>query len=77
MKENSLNGKKTRNRQYPAENITDADFADDLVLLVNTLAQSEYRLHNPEPAARSIDSNITEFMYFKYDDLHTLNNKPL
>ena len=46
--------KKARSRQYPAEAITDADSADDLVLLANTSAQAESLLHNLEQAARGI-----------------------
>ena len=38
--------KKPRSRIYPAETITDADYADDLALLANTPAQAESLLHN-------------------------------
>ena len=46
--------KKTRNRRYPAEIITDADYADDQVLLVNTPSQTKFQLHNLEKVARRI-----------------------
>ena len=36
MKENSFTLDKERGRQYPAETITDVDYADDQVLLANT-----------------------------------------
>ena len=53
IKENcfTLFKKKPRSRQYPAETITDADYADDLVLLANTLAQAESLLYSLEQAA--------------------------
>ena len=34
MKENGLAPKKSKRRQNPTESITDADYADDLVLLI-------------------------------------------
>ena len=40
MKENGFALKKARRRQYPAETITDVDYADDLVILVHTPAQA-------------------------------------
>ena len=36
------------------ETMTDADYADDLALLVNTLAQAEFLLHSREQAAGGI-----------------------
>ena len=33
-------------RWYPAETITDADYADDLVLLANTPVQAKLLLHS-------------------------------
>ena len=38
------------NSQYPTESMTDADYADDLMLLANTLAQAESLLHRLEQA---------------------------
>ena len=37
--------KNARSRWYPTETMTDADYADDLALLANTLAQAESLLH--------------------------------
>ena len=51
MKENGFTLKKTRSRSYPAETITNADCADDLVLLANTPAQAESLRHSLEQAA--------------------------
>ena len=36
--------KKARSRQYPAETITGADYADDITLLANTPTQAESQL---------------------------------
>ena len=36
IKENGFTLKKARSRQYSAETITDADYADDLALLLNS-----------------------------------------
>ena len=47
MKENAFTLKTARSKQYTAENITDADYADDLVLLENILFQVEYLLNSP------------------------------
>ena len=54
MKENSLSLKKARNRRYPAETITEADYAYDLVLLANALAQFDSLLHSQEQATSDI-----------------------
>ena len=39
MKENGFKLAKERGRRYPAQTITDADYADDIALLANTPAQ--------------------------------------
>ena len=38
IKENGFIFKKTRSNQYPAETMTDTDYADDQALLPNTAA---------------------------------------
>ena len=48
MKENGFNLAKERSRKYPAQIITDADYAVDIALLANTLAQAESLLHSLE-----------------------------
>ena len=54
---------------YPSENIIDADYTDDLVLLANRKSL----LHSLEHAARGIglyvNSDKTEFMCFNQDVL--------
>ena len=61
--------KGARNRWYPVETMTDADFSDYLVVLVNTPAQTESRQHSLEERARGIGLYVnvdkTEFMCFK------------
>ena len=63
MKENSLKVKKAKSRSYPAETITDADYADDLALLTNP-NQAVSLPNNTEAASRGIglymNSNKTE-----------------
>ena len=58
--------KKATKRQYLSEIITEADYADDLVLLTNTPAQAKSLLQSLEQVAGSIgiyvDVNKTEFM---------------
>ena len=63
--------KKTRSRRYPTETRTDADYADDLVLLSNTPTKSESLLYSLEQAAGGIglflNENEIEFMNFKQE----------
>ena len=46
--ENGFKLTKKRSRRYPAKTITDADYADDIVILANTLNQAETLLHSLE-----------------------------
>ena len=48
MKENSLTIKKQKAKKYPGETITDADYANDLVLLANAPMQAKCLLHSLE-----------------------------
>ena len=82
MKENGLTLKQARSRRYPAETITDADHADDLALLTNTLAQAESLLHSLEQAARGVglyvNTDKTEFMCYNQDGaIDSLSGKSL
>ena len=54
IKENGFKLTKERSRRYPAKTITDADYADDIALLANALAQAETLLHSLELAAVGI-----------------------
>ena len=51
MKENGFTLAKERSRRYTAQTITDADYADDIALLANTLAQAESLLRSLERVA--------------------------
>ena len=71
-----------RSKRYPAQAITDADYADDLGLLENTPAQTESLLHNLERAAGSmglqVDADTTDFMCFNQRvDIFPLNGRTL
>ena len=72
---------KVRSRRYPAETITDADYADDIALRTNTPAQAESLRHNLEPAAGDIslqvNANKTEYMCFNLGNISTLNGGSL
>ena len=43
-----------RSRRYPAEKVTDADFADDIALLSNTIDETRQMLASLEKAARAV-----------------------
>ena len=45
MEENSFNLAKERTKRYPAQTITDVDYADNIVLLANTPVQAKSLLH--------------------------------
>ncbi len=48
IKENGFKLTEERSRRYPAQVITDTDYADDIALLANTPAQAETLLHSLE-----------------------------
>ena len=58
IRENGFELTKRRSKRYPAKTITDADYADDLALLVNTPNQAEALLHSLERAAAGIGFHI-------------------
>ena len=68
IKENGFTLKKT-SRWYSVEKLTEADYADDLVLLANSPTHAESLLHSLEQAAGGItlcmNTNKTEFKCFK------------
>ena len=68
MKENGFKLTKERSRRYPAHTVTDADNADDIVLLANTPTQGETLLHSLERAAAGISLHVnthkTKYMCF-------------
>ena len=48
MKENGFKLAKEKSRRYPAQTITDTNYADDIALLTNTPAKTETLLHSRE-----------------------------
>ena len=82
MKENGLILTKVRSRQYPAQTITDVDYADEIVLLANTPAQAKPLLHSLEQAAGGISLHVNadqmEYMCFNQSSyISTLNGGSL
>ena len=49
-----------RSRRYPADKVTDADFADDLALTTDTAAEAQDLLLSVELAANSIGLHLNE-----------------
>ena len=79
MKENGFKLAKERSRRYPAQTITDADYADDITLLANTPTQAESLLHNLERVAGSIDphANADKTCFNQRGDISALNGSSL
>ena len=68
MKENGFKLAKERNRRYPAQTITDADYANNIVLLANSSTKAESLPHSLEQTAGGIGLHVkadkTEYMCF-------------
>ena len=82
MKGNGFKLTKETSRRYPAKTITDADYADDIALLANALAQAKSLLHSLERAAASIGLHVNahkaEYMCFhQTGDISKLNGSSL
>ena len=82
MKENGFKLAKERSKRYPAQTITDADYADDIVLLGNTPSQTKFLQHSLEQAGSGIGLHVnadkTEYMCFNQrGDITTLKGGPL
>ena len=81
IKENGFKLTKERNRRYPAQTITDADYAYDIALLANAPAQTEIFLHSLERATAGIGLHVnahkTEYMCFDQRGDITLNSSSL
>ena len=77
IKENGFKLTKERSKRHPAKTITDADYADDIVLLANVPAQAETLLHSLKRTAAGIglhfNAHETEYMCFNQTgDISTL-----
>ena len=71
-----------RSRRYPAKTITNADYADDIALLLNAPVQADTLPHTREWAAAVIgllvNAHKTEYMCFNQTgDISTLNGSSL
>ena len=82
MKENGFKLTKERNRRYPAQTITDVNYADDITLQANAPAQAESLLHSLERATEGIGLHVnvhkTEYMCFnKRGDISTLKGSSM
>ena len=82
IRENGFKLTKKKSRRYPAKTITDADYANNIVILANTPNQAETLLHSLEQAAAGIGFHInahkTEYMcYNQTGDISTLDGIPL
>ena len=82
IRENGFELTKKRSRRYPAKTITDADYADDIVILANTPNQAETLLHCLHQAATGIGLYVkahkTGYMcYNQTGDISTLYGTPL
>ena len=79
MKENSFTLKKARSRRYPAQTITDVDYADNIAHLANTPNLAESLLHSLELAVSHIGIHVNpdkmESMCFNQGDISTLNGQ--
>ena len=82
IKENGFELTKKRSRRYPEKTITDTDYADDIVILANSPAQTETLQHSLERAASIIGLHVnahkTEYMCFNQSgDISTLGSSSL
>ena len=78
IRENGFGLTKKRSKRYPTKTITDADYADDIAILVKTPNQAETQLHSLERAAVGIGLHVnahkTEYMcYNQTGDISTLD----
>ena len=58
INENGFELTKKRSRKYPAKTITDADYTDDIAILINAPAQAETLLHSLERATAGIGLHV-------------------
>ena len=83
MKENGfLLKRKARRRQFPADTITDENYADDIVRIANTPTEAEFLLYSLEQAVGGIgfyvNADKMEYMCFNQEaDTSILNGSTL
>ena len=76
-KKNAFKLAKKRSRRYPAQTISDPDYADNIALLRNSIVQAKFVLHSLERTAGNIGVHVnadkTEYMCFcQMGDICTL-----
>jgi len=69
----------SRSRRYPAQKITDADYADDLCIISDSLTDATFLLHQIEQAANAIGQhgNASKTKFMSYNQLHSGSIKSL
>ena len=82
IRENGFERTKKRSRRYSAKTITDADYANDILILANTPKQAETLLHSLKWAAAGIGLHLnahkTEYMcYNEVGHISTLDGTSL
>ena len=82
IRKNGFELTKKSSRRYPAKTSTDADYADDIVILANTPDQAETLLHSLERGAAGIglyvNAHKTEYMcYHQTGAISTLDGTHL
>ena len=82
IKVNGFKQAKERSRRYPAQTITNTDYADNMALLANTPAQVKTLIHSQEWAAAGIGLHVNtdkmKYMIFNQTgDISTLNGRSL
>ena len=82
IKENCFKVKKDRSRRYPTKTITDAVYANDIVLLANAPTKAETLLHTLERVALGIGLHVNahkaEYICFnQIGDISTLYGSSL
>ena len=82
IRENGFELTKKRSKRYPAKTITDANYTDDIAILVNTPNQAETLLYSLEQATAGIgpyvNAHKTEYMcYNQTGNIFTLDGTSL
>ena len=82
VKELGLTLRQSRGRRYPAETITDADYADDLALFADSIEDATQLLHSLEKASGDVglyvNAKKTEFIPYNVEgSIKTIKGDPV
>ena len=78
MKDNGFKLAKVRSRRYPAQTITDVNYANDITLLAHTPAQAKTLEQAAAGIGLYVNTDKMEYMCFNQrDDIFTLKGGPL